>query len=205
MQKLEKRYLYLPSISRVKKVSNVYNLIKGIDNKSILEEVSIFDSKLIKSNNDLHRLKVETMKELILNQRKIPEQWIFQKDYQQILNEAMQDPTVLTYSIICQDLYKKRRDGFSYEDIINKERAKSHYVKSEGNIKMSDNFIRRLKYEESIKNLKKDNLRKNNFNKKNLDLKIKKNGSEINLRSINNNNKGGEFLLTSLENNPILN
>ena len=204
MQKLEKRYLYLPSISRVKKVSNVYNLIKGIDNKSILEEVSIFDSKLLKSNNDLHRLKVETMKELILNQRKIPEQWIFQKDYQQILNEAMQDPTVLTYSIICQDLYKKRRDGFSYEDIINKERAKSHYVKSEGNIKMSDNFIRRLKYEESIKNLKKDNLRKSSFNKKNLDLKIKKNGSESNLRS-NNINKGGEFLLTSLENNPILN
>ena len=144
------------------------------------------------------------MKELILNQRKIPEKWILDKDYQQILNEAMQDPTVLTYSIICQDLYKKRRDGFSYDEIINKERAKSHYIKSEGNIKMSDNYLRRLKYEESIKNLKKDNFNKSNFNKNNLDLKIKKNGSESNLRS-NNINKGGEFLLTSLENNPILN
>ncbi len=200
MKNLEKRYLYLPLISRQNKAKDIYSLLKNLNNRSLLEEVSQFDSKMLKKSNDLHRIKVETMKELILNQRKIPEKWILEKDYQEILNEAMQDPTVLTYSIICQELHKSRRDGINYQEIINRERAKSHYIKTEENnkIKFSDNYLRRLKYEESIKNIKFDR-RKNNFSV----LKgFNRNGSDNNLLEHYNNNS--EFMLTSLENNPIL-
>ena len=200
MKNLEKRYLYLPLISRQNKSKDIYSLLKNLNNRSLLEEVSQFDSKMLKKSNDLHRIKVETMKELILNQRKIPEKWILEKDYQEILNEAMQDPTVLTYSIICQELHKSRRDGINYQEIINRERAKSHYIKTEENnkIQFSDNYLRRLKYEESIKNIKFDR-RKNNISV----LKgFNRNGSDNNLLEHYNNNN--EFMLTSLENNPIL-
>ena len=82
MKNLEKRYLYLPLISRQNKSKDIYSLLKNLNNRSLLEEVSQFDSKMLKKSNDLHRIKVETMKELILNQRKIPEKWILEKDYQ---------------------------------------------------------------------------------------------------------------------------
>ena len=106
---LEKKYLYLPMISKCNhKVKNYYEMIKQVNNKGLLEEVAIQDNQISSNRNELHTLKVKIMKDLILNNKPIPEKWIMKEDYQQLLDEAMIDPIVLQDTVINADMYKKR-------------------------------------------------------------------------------------------------
>ena len=106
---LEKKYLYLPMISKCNhKAKNYFEMIRQVNNKGLLEEVSIQDNQISTTRNELHTLKVKIMKDLILNNKPIPEKWIMKSDYQELLDEAMSDPIVLQYTIVNSDMYKKR-------------------------------------------------------------------------------------------------
>ena len=106
---LEKKYLYLPMISKCNhKAKNYFEMIRQVNNKGLLEEVSIQDNQISTTRNELHTLRVKIMKELILNNKPIPEKWIMKSDYQELLDEAMSDPIVLQYTVVNSDMYKKR-------------------------------------------------------------------------------------------------
>ena len=71
---LEKKYLYLPMISKFdNKAKNIFEMIKRVDKKSLLEEVDAHDSVIASKKKELRQIKVKIMKDLILNNKQIPE------------------------------------------------------------------------------------------------------------------------------------
>ena len=48
------------------------------------------------------------MKNLILNNKSIPENWIFKRDYNEILEKAMTNPIVLQYAIINAEHHRNK-------------------------------------------------------------------------------------------------
>ena len=73
----------------------------------VLEQVDNIITQFEQKKTELNKKKIDCVKSLILNNRKIPEKWIMKPNYKQILNEAMEDEIVLNYAILCQDKYKK--------------------------------------------------------------------------------------------------
>ena len=66
------------------------------------------DKDLSTGRRDLFKTKVEAMKNLILNNKSIPENWIFKRDYNEILEKAMTNPIVLQYAIINAEHHRNR-------------------------------------------------------------------------------------------------
>ena len=66
------------------------------------------DKDLSTGRRDLFKTKVEAMKNLILNNKSIPENWIFKNDYNEILEKAMANPIVLQYAIINAEHHRNR-------------------------------------------------------------------------------------------------
>ena len=64
------------------------------------------DKDLSSGRRDLFKMKVEAMKNLILNNKPVPENWIFKRDYNDILEKAMTNPIVLQYAIINADHHR---------------------------------------------------------------------------------------------------
>ena len=57
------------------------------------------------------------MKSMILHHKQIPERWIMQENYKDLLQNAMQDPIVLSYAIVSKDIFKKRSTSVSIEEL----------------------------------------------------------------------------------------
>ena len=66
------------------------------------------DKDLSTVRRDLFKTKVEAMKNLILNNKSIPENWIFKNDYNEILGKAMTNPIVLQYAIINAEHHRNK-------------------------------------------------------------------------------------------------
>ena len=66
------------------------------------------DKDLSTGRRNLFKTKVEAMKNLILNNKSIPENWIFKHDYNEILEKAMTNPIVLQYAIINAEHHRNR-------------------------------------------------------------------------------------------------
>ena len=106
---LERKYLHLPLIRKSEqKGKSIFEMIKRIDKKSILEEVATVDYILDEKKKELHDIKIHVIRELILNNKPIPERWILKSDYESLLDEAMSDPIVLQYAVVNSDMYRKR-------------------------------------------------------------------------------------------------
>ena len=83
-------------------------MIKRIDTKSILEEVASVDYILDEKKQQLHDIKIRVIRDLILNNKPIPERWILKSDYESLLDEALSDPIVLQYAVVNSEMYRKR-------------------------------------------------------------------------------------------------
>lgn len=189
---LEKKYLYLPMISKFdNKAKNIFEMIKRVDKKSLLEEVEARDSVITSKKKELRQLKVKIMKDLILNNKQIPERWIFKRDYEEILDEAMSDPMVLQYAIINSDTHRKR----AYPE------ESSGYKKRNISISKSVGLPRNkiISQTPHIKTYNSPLL----FSKRSLKTHHSRNDSNNNTQNLNNNNindtKKEKFLLTSIE------
>lgn len=55
----------------------------------------------------LEKNQVKCLKSMILNKQQIPETWIIRKNYQKILNKALDDPIVSSFAVHCKEFYKK--------------------------------------------------------------------------------------------------
>lgn len=175
------------------KAKNIFEMIKRVDKKSLLEEVEARDSVITSKKKELRQIKVKIMKDLILNNKQIPERWIFKRDYEEILDEAMSDPMVLQYAIINSDTHRKR--AYPEESSSYKKRnisiSKSVGLPRNKNISQTPHIIKA--YNSPLL-----------FSKRSLNTHHSRNDSN-NTQNLNNNNnsnndtKKEKFLLTAIE------
>lgn len=103
----KKNFLYLPRIMRTNNSpeKNFYKLENK--NNCDFEAIDALDIELKRKKKQLFKTKIATMKDIILNNKLVPERWIMNEDYAQVLDTVMKKPIVLTYAIICKDIHKK--------------------------------------------------------------------------------------------------
>ena len=98
-KKLLNKFFYIP----LKNNSNDYNFI-SLNKKNYLEKFEDIDILTKKINNDkrqLSKLKIKSLREIIVNQNKIPQKWIQKSNYKKILNKAiMLNMLIIFMSII---------------------------------------------------------------------------------------------------------
>ena len=129
-EKLYKKYIYLPKHLRESdaKNSNIYKMMENLHNKfsrGLLEDIDMHVRRVKSKCDELHDLKLSVMKEMIMNNKLIPEKWIALQDYKQLLTEALSDPEVLNYAVFCKEIHKKRAgQEFATDD------EKYEYLKS---------------------------------------------------------------------------
>ena len=114
---LQKKYFYKLNLSEKK--CNIFQLMEnGLSNQDELEQVDNACSKHLTFQNELEKKQIECMKSMILHHKKIPERWIIQENYKDLLNKVMEDPIVLSYAIASKDIFKKRSTSIPIEELV---------------------------------------------------------------------------------------
>ena len=139
------KYFYMEKPNKIK-LRNFYK------EKNALEQVDDAITKLTKKRTDLDNTRIECIKSMILNNKKIPEKWIMKPNYKDLLYKAMNDDIVLNYAIVCKDIHKKRA---GYDDINDDERYEN-YLKSQPKEKRFISYINPFTRNYTDSNKKKD-------------------------------------------------
>ena len=114
---LQKRYFY--KINNSGKKPNIFQLMEnGLSSQSELEQVDNICSRYQNFQKELEKKQIDCMKSMILQHKLIPEKWIIQENYKDLLNKVMEDPIVLSYAIESKDFYKKRSTSIPIEEFI---------------------------------------------------------------------------------------
>ena len=114
-ENLYQKYFYKLNLSP-KKV-NIFQLMEnGLANQDELEQVDNICIKAYNNKKELEQKKIECLKSMILHHKQIPEKWIIQSNYKDMLSKAMADPIVLSYAIESKEIYKKRSTSVSIDD-----------------------------------------------------------------------------------------
>ena len=109
---------YFYKINPTPKSCNLFKLMEnGLANQDELEQVDNACSNSIIRKNELIKQKIDCLKSMILNRKKIPEQWIVKNNYKNALNKVMEDPTILSYAIMSKDYYKKKTNSTSTDTV----------------------------------------------------------------------------------------
>ena len=127
-----KKYFYINNNKNVNlKHFNNGRILQLIENTSkngsgdVLEQVDHLITQLDQTREELNNKKVDCIKSMILNHKRVPEKWIMKSNYKDLLNKAMEDDIVLNYAILSKDIYKKR-EGLDQSD----DERYSNYMKS---------------------------------------------------------------------------
>ena len=178
-----KKYFYKLNLSPKK--NNIFQLMEnGLSNQDDLEQVDNVCTKLQKQKNELEKKQIECMKSMILHHKQIPERWIMQENYKDLLQNAMQDPIVLSYAIVSKDIFKKRSTSVSIEEL-----------EIEKNLQTSPTEPRFISYINPYKKINENSPKKLKlmrdycFNIKNKQNRIKKNAKNLKLNYDNINNE----------------
>lgn len=114
---LQKRYFY--KINNSGKKPNIFQLMEnGLSSQSELEQVDNACSRYQNFQKELEKKQIDCMKSMILHHKLIPEKWIIQENYKDLLNKVMEDPIVLSYAIESKDFYKKRSTSIPIEEFV---------------------------------------------------------------------------------------
>jgi hypothetical protein len=114
---LQKRYFY--KINNSGKKPNIFQLMEnGSSSQSELEQVDNVCSRYQNFQKELEKKQIDCMKSMILHHKQIPEKWIIQENYKDLLNKVMEDPIVLSYAIESKDFYKKNSTSIPIEEFV---------------------------------------------------------------------------------------
>ena len=120
-----KKYFYKLNLSP--KRCNIFELMKnGLANQDELDTVNNACTSHLNYKNLLEKKQIETLKSMILHHKQIPERWIIQSNYKDLLNKVMSDPIVLSYAILSKDIFKKRSTSISIDSIEVEKNMKSN-------------------------------------------------------------------------------
>lgn len=114
---LQKRYFY--KINNSGKKCNIFQLMEnGLSSQDELELVDNACSRYQNFQKELEKKQIDCMKSMILHHKMIPEKWIIQENYKDLLNKVMEDPIVLSYAIESKDFFKKRSTSIPIEEYV---------------------------------------------------------------------------------------
>ena len=108
-----KRYFYKFNMN--KKNKNIFRDMESGQNLDVLEQVYNENLIFLKGKHELLKKQTECLKSMILHHKNIPERWIIQNNYKNLLSKVMQDPIVLSYAIFSKDIHKKRSTTISID------------------------------------------------------------------------------------------
>ena len=108
-----KKYFY--KLNLAPKHKNIFHDMENGQNLGELEQVYSESLVFQKGKNQLLKKKLDCLKSMILHHKNIPERWIIQQNYKDLLDKVMQDPIVLSYAIFSKDIYKKRSPALSID------------------------------------------------------------------------------------------
>ena len=216
-KKLLNKYFYIP----YKPISNKHNLLY-INEKNDLynfEDIDLLNNKINKNKKQLSKLKINSIKSIIINQNKIPQKWIEKKNYKMLLNKVI-NPNFVKFAqnyIEHNDINKKKEDLImikkmteiktplfstltkqnNYKKNISKENSLNKINKNK-NFGKSLNKI--LSYQglntESVNNYKNNNINRIMGNKN----KLRSIPTEFNIITNNYNNFDNEIYINIKEN-----
>ena len=114
---LQRRYFY--KINNSDKKPNIFQLMEnGLSSQDELEQVDNVCSRYQNFQKELEKKQIDCMKSMILHHKMIPEKWIIQENYKDLLNKVMEDPIVLSYAIESKDFYKKNSTSIPIEEFV---------------------------------------------------------------------------------------
>ena len=108
-----KRYFYKLNLAPKRK--NIFHDMENGQNLDELEQVYNENMIFQKDKNRLLKKQLECLKSMILHHKNIPERWIIQHNYRNIIDKVMQDPIVLSYAMFSKEIYKKRSSTMSID------------------------------------------------------------------------------------------
>ena len=108
-----KKYFY--KLNLAPKHKNIFHDMENGQNIGELEQVYSESLVFQKGKNQLLKKKLDCLKSMILHHKNIPERWIIQQNYKDLLDKVMQDPIVLSNAIFSKDIYKKRSPALSID------------------------------------------------------------------------------------------
>ena len=112
-EELCKRYFYKMNLAQRNK--NIFHDMENGQNLDELEQVYNENMVFQKGRNKLRKKQLECLKSMVLHHKNIPERWIIQHNYQNLVDKIMQDPIVLSYAVFSKDYYRKRSTAFSID------------------------------------------------------------------------------------------
>ena len=167
------KYFYKLDLSP-KKV-NIFQLMEnGLANEDELEQVDNVCIKALNHKKELKQRKIECLKSMIYHHKQIPESWIIQSNYKDMLSQAMSDPIVLSNAIEYKEIFKKRSTSVSIADSEIKNLKKkipepkfisyiNPYKKCRNKIQQNIKKLKNLYFNENDNKIKKEE-NKNYFN-----------------------------------------
>lgn len=159
-KKLLKKFFYFP----LKKDLNEQNLIfmKKPNNFFNLEDINILCNKVNNDKKELSKIKIKSLRAMIINQNKIPQKWIQKENYKIMLNKVIK-PNYVKYAqnyIEHTDKNKKKEDLLIIKRMAEVKTPKfttiNHYqnknIKKENSTKViyKNSFNLRDKYGKSL-------------------------------------------------------
>ena len=108
-----KKYFY--KLNLAPKNKNIFRDMENGQNLGELEQVYNENKVFQNGKNQLLKKQLDCLKSMILHHKNIPERWIIQQNYKDLLDKVMQDPIVLSYAIFSKDIYKKRSTALSLD------------------------------------------------------------------------------------------
>jgi len=108
-----KKYFY--KLNLAPKHKNIFHDLENGQNLDELEQVYNENLIFMKGKNELLQKKEEILKSMILHHKNIPERWILQNNYKNLLDNVLKDPIVLSYAIFSKDVHKKRSTTISID------------------------------------------------------------------------------------------
>ena len=112
-EELCKRYFYKMNLAQRNK--NIFHDMENGQNLDELEQVYNENMVFQKGRNKLRKKQLECLKSMVLHHKNIPEKWIIQHNYKNLVDKIMQDPIVLSYAVFSKDYYRKRSTAFSID------------------------------------------------------------------------------------------
>jgi hypothetical protein len=121
---------YFYKLNASPKRCNILKLMEdGLANEDELEQVNNVCSRAINRKNELEKKQKECIKSMILHNKQIPEKWIIQNNYKNMLNKVMEDPIIPSYAKMSKDIFKQRSTSVSI-DIAEYEKIKKNDTSS---------------------------------------------------------------------------
>lgn len=115
-EKLFSKYFYIPSgINFLYNRDNLFNELEKQKERnekskgnSSFEEVESYDNKIDLNQKRLKQIQTKSIKEMIMNNKKIPKIWMRSPNYKKILKKVIKDPKILNCAVNNDEYYYKK-------------------------------------------------------------------------------------------------